>query len=63
MRKPKKKRNRIAGAGAYVEFHGSFSSEAKADKKARARHGFYVKRVIPGIGRRFIVMTKREAPF
>lgn len=64
MKKGKKKpRRRLPGEGAYFEFHGSFADETRADRRARARGGFYVKRSIPGIGRRFVVMVQRTAPF
>lgn len=62
-KKRKAKRRKLAGDGVYFGFHGSFTSREKAEKRARSRGGFYLSRAIPGMGRRYVVMVKKESPF
>lgn len=63
MPKKQKRKRRRAGEGVYFEFHGAYTSESKADAKARKRRGFVIKRIPRGQRkRRYIVLTER-APF
>lgn len=49
--------------GFVFMFHGSYSSKAKAEAKARKRDGFLISRVPRGMKkRRYIVLTER-VPF
>jgi hypothetical protein len=57
-----KRRKKRASAGLGYMFHGAFTSLAAADRRAKKRKGFVLKRTLPGRGRRYIVMTER-APF
>lgn len=62
-KRAQKRRERLPGLGVYQEFHGSFTDKAKAAARARARGGYMVARYIPGLGRRYVVMTPRVSPF
>lgn len=63
MTRKRKTRHRRATEGMGYMFHGSFTSKAKAEAKARQRDGFFVSRKLPGRrGLRYVVMTER-APF
>lgn len=45
--------------GRMVEFHGAFSSKAKAQKKERTRSGAYIQRVKIKGKTRFLVLTRK----
>lgn len=62
MKKGAKRRKALPGEGMWMEFHGSFTTQAAADKRARAKHGFYVKRRVNGRVR-YVVMRQKESPF
>jgi hypothetical protein len=58
-----KRKKKPAGEGFACMFHGSFSSTAKAESKARKWDGFLISRVPRGMSkRRYIVLTERT-PF
>ncbi len=58
-----KRRKKPAGEGFAYLFHGSYSSEDKAEAKAKKRGGFLISRVPRGMRkRRYIVLTER-VPF
>jgi hypothetical protein len=59
-RKAKKRR---ATVGGLYEFHGSFTSKAKAEERARARGGFFKACKNKGAGLRYVVMTESKVPF
>jgi len=55
-----KRKKRPATEGYAYTFHGSFSSKAKAESKAKKRDGFLISRVPRGMNkRRYIVLTER----
>ena len=58
----RKKKKALPGEGSYMEFHGAFNSEADAQKRARARGGFFARRRIRG-KRRVVVMVPKSSPF
>lgn len=61
--KARKKKKSPPGEGVYFSFHGAYTDEAKANKKAKARRGWVVKRRIRGQRKpRFIVLAER-VPF
>lgn len=58
-----KRRNRPAGEGYAFEFHGSYGTKTKAERKAKKRGGFVIVRVPRRMKRRrYIVLTER-VPF
>lgn len=65
-KKPKSRRRNFGDGYAY-EFHGSFTSKAAAEKKARKVGGWMVSRKVfhGASGLRYVVMTQRagNVPF
>lgn len=60
-KKNKPARRRPASSGYAVEFHGAFSTEAKAKAKARKIGGFYKKSHPPMQSKpRWVVMLRQE---
>lgn len=58
-----KRKKKPATDGYAYAFHGSFTSKAKAESKAKKRDGFLISRVPRGTNkRRYIVLTER-VPF
>jgi hypothetical protein len=58
-----KRKKKPATDGYAYTFHGSFTSKAKAESKAKKRDGFLISRVPRGTSkRRYIVLTER-VPF
>lgn len=58
-----KRRKKPATDGYAYTFHGSFTSKAKAESKAKKRDGFLISRVPRRTNkRRYIVLTER-VPF
>ena len=58
-----KRKKKAATEGYAYTFHGSYSSKAKAESKAKKRDGFLISRVPRGTNkRRYIVLTER-VPF
>ena len=58
-----KRKKKPATDGYAYTFHGSFTSKAKAENKAKKRDGFLISRVPRGTNkRRYIVLTER-VPF
>lgn len=60
MKKKAKKERRPYTDGLGYEFHGAYTAEAPAKKKARAVGGFYRRRRVAPGQYRFVVMVPRD---
>ena len=58
-----KRRKKNAGEGYAFTFHGSYSSKAKAESKARKRGGWLISRVPRGTSKRRYIVLSEQVPF